>query len=147
MNKVATDDIGFAIYQVDLVSNTLLFRPINHQPHPALLWMRCWRILSVLQAMHRWPDKAAHPAVMPHVHPAPLTPRANQLNPVRQCSNLFAHLLAQRLRLYSTCGGTTGYAIRLRKPPALAPVTTAQASFHSPRRFWPQVAKAMSTFA
>lgn len=25
MNKVATDDIGFAIYQVDLVSKTLLF--------------------------------------------------------------------------------------------------------------------------
>ena len=37
MNKVATDDIGFAIYKVDLSKKTLLFRPINHQSHPAFI--------------------------------------------------------------------------------------------------------------
>ena len=57
MNKVATDDIGFAIYQVDLSKKHFFFglQIINRIRH--LLADAMLRILSALQAMNRSPDK------------------------------------------------------------------------------------------
>ena len=85
---------------------------------------------------------SAHPAVMPHVLVRTANTRANSSisPPVQQP----VHLPPSGVRLYSTCGGTTGYAIRLENHPSNA-CNDCASIFHSPHRFCAQVAKAMST--
>ena len=118
MNKVATDDIGFAIYQVDLSKYNTSFSAYKSSTASGIYWrMRCWRILSALQAMHRRPDKLSASGS----YAARSSRTANtsgKFNSIQSASAATFSLTCSPsgVRLYSTCGGTTGYAIRLRKP-------------------------------